>query len=309
MRRPKVLITGATGVIGTALATGLERAGYDEVVRVSSADADLTDVHQTEELFKIHSPELVFHLAARVHGLMGNLVNKAQAYVENTRINTNVVDAAQRCGARKIVAMGSTAVYSDAVPLPMTEADVWLGEPHASEAAYAHSKRGMLAQLYAYHEQYDLDFAYCISTNLFGPNDKFDEAWGHVIPSLVSKFHRAAETSTAVTVWGTGLATRDFLYSADAAQALILIAENFTGPINLATGQAHTIAHAVELLTKISGLRSNVIWDTAKPDGQRERLYDISKLKELGFNPAFSLEQGLAETYQWYAENCASARR
>ncbi|MFC0400948.1 GDP-L-fucose synthase family protein [Paraburkholderia rhizosphaerae] len=305
----KVLITGAGGVIGRALEKELRDAGYSNVVSITSKDLDLRDQVATEDAFKAMQPTLVFHLAARVYGIMGNMSNRGIAYLDNVRINTNVVDAARQTGCRKVVAMGSTAIYSDRVRLPMSEEEIWIGEPHYSEAPYAHSKRGMLAQLAAYKEQYDMDYAFCVSTNLFGPHDKFDEKFGHVIPSLVSKFYRAAELDQPMSVWGTGKAERDFLFSSDAAYALRLIAERHSGAINLATGESHTIRHTVDTLCEISGYRGTVEWDATKPDGQKLRAYDVSRLDALGFKPRVKFEDALAITYDWYRNNVASARK
>ncbi len=305
----RVLITGAGGVIGQALQLELASAGYRNVTAVTSKDVDLKDQTATENLFSTARPALVFHLAARVWGIMGNLANKGIAYLENIRINTNVIDAARMYGTQKIVAMGSAAIYSDTVTLPMSEDQIWKGPPHYSEAAYAHSKRSMLAQLEAYHDQYGLSFAYGISTNLFGPHDRFDEKFGHVIPSLISKFHKGQADGEPISVWGTGKAERDFLFSHDAAFALRLLGEDHQGPINLATGNSVTIRRTVELLQDISGYRGTVEWDATKPDGQRLREYDVSRLKALGFKPRHSFEQALSITYDWYRDNVSRARR
>jgi GDP-L-fucose synthase len=209
----------------------------------------------------------------------------------------------------KLVAMGSAAVYSDLVPLPMSETDLWLGPPHWSEFGYAHAKRAMLAQLDAYRDQYGMEYAFALSTNVYGPNDKFDEQYGHVIPSLVSKFYRAATTGEAPTVWGTGTATRDFLYSRDAARGLRLMLEQATGPINLATGTSVPIRAAVETLQAVSGFAGTVNWDATKPDGQVVREYDTHKLTELGWSPMLSMTEGLTETYQWYATHFPNVRK
>jgi GDP-L-fucose synthase len=240
---------------------------------------------------------------------MGNIKAQGQAYLDNTRMNTNVVEAARLAGATKVVAMGSTAVYSDSVALPMSESEIWKGPPHYSEAGYAHAKRGMLAQLEAYKDQYGLDYAYCVSTNLFGPHDKFDEQHGHVIPSLLSKFLRANRSGGPVTIWGTGTPQRDFLYSKDAALALRMIGEGFTGAINVATGHAISIFDTVGLITEVSGFKGAVEWDRTKPDGQKLRSYDVSKLAALGFQPRYSLRDALKESYEWLAANAAKARR
>ena len=305
-----ILITGAGGVIGRALFEELKaKGGGRPIMAITSAAIDLTDFENTVSFINQYRPEIIYHLAARVSGIMGNLKSQGQAYFDNIRINSNIIEAARISGVKKIVAMGSTAVYSDIAPLPMREEDIWLGPPHSSEAGYAHAKRGMLAQLQAYYDQYGLDYAFCISTNLYGPHDRFDEHHGHVLPSLISKFYRAAKFGGAVTVWGSGSPRRDFLYCKDAASALRLIGEDYTGAINMATGTNVSIREIAELIGLIAGSEIEIRWDASKPDGQRLRDYDCSKLRALGFLPKYDLEAGLEETYRWYAENFEKARR
>ncbi|MHC2089586.1 GDP-L-fucose synthase family protein [Methylobacterium sp. CM6244] len=305
----RILVTGAGGLMGTALIDELSQNSGKTVIGVNSDDADLTDFEATCRLLKKTSPDIVYHLAARVAGIMGNMKAQGQAYFDNIRINTNVIEASRLAGVAKVVGMGSTAVYSDVVPLPMREESVWFGAPHSSEAGYAHAKRAMLAQMEAYRDQYGMDFAFCISTNLFGPNDKFDEKNGHVLPSLISKFHRAVKEQKNITIWGTGTPERDFLYTKDAARAMRLIGENFSGAINMASGNAISILETANLLKRISGLEEALDWDRSKPDGQKLRSYDTSKLQSLGFSPKYDLESGLTETYNWYSENVDRARR
>lgn len=305
----KALVTGASGLMGRALVAELRSAGYDDVIGLTSRDADLTDFDATHAVMQAHRPYIVYHLAARVSGIMGNMRAQGQGFLDNVRMNTNVIEAARLAGARKIVAMGSAAVYSDMIKIPMQEEEVWIGPPHASEAGYAHAKRAMLAQLDAYREQYGLDHAFCISTNLFGIHDKFDEQHGHVLPSLISKFHRAARENNSVTVWGSGTPKRDFLYVKDAALAMRMIGERFSGPINLATGEAISIAEVAQIIHRISGGQQEIRWDRSKPDGQKLRGYDISKLRALGFKPRYTLEEALRETYEWYSEHAGTARR
>lgn len=304
-----ILVTGASGVIGTALIAELRSSCTDEVRGVKSIDVDLSDLSKTVAAFSYWKPETVYHLAARVYGLMGNKAHSATSFRDNIFINTNVIEASKLCGVRKIIAMGSTAAYSDATQLPMREDDIWVGPPHPSEAAYGHAKRAMLVQLEAYWEDYGLDFAYCISTNLFGPGDRYDEQYGHVIPSLISKLHRAKQSGTPLTVWGSGKPRRDFLYAKDAARAMRLIGESHHGAINLATGSSCSIAQMVSDLVAVADFRGDVIWDSLKPDGQLARQYDVSRLRSLGFTPQYSLRDGLRETYQWYAANYPNIRR
>lgn len=295
-----IVITGASGVLGHALTDHLRAAG-EEVVPLSSAEVDLCDSAATTACMREFSPRLIFHVAGRVHGLGGNSKYPAEMYYDNIRINSNVVHAAHKCGAKKIVAVSTIAIYSSDAARPVSEASIWEGRPHASEAAYAQAKRSMLAQLEAYEAQYGLAFAYPIMTNIYGPHDRFDPQYGHVVPSLVAKFHAAARNGGVVGVWGTGAAERDFLYSEDAAAALAVIGEHHEGPINVATGGTVRIREVVEALQTISGVDA-VEWDSSKPDGQMLRNYDVSRLQSLGFAPRVSLQEGLKRTYDWYCE-------
>ncbi|MDP9095092.1 MAG: GDP-L-fucose synthase [Pseudomonadota bacterium] len=304
----KTLVTGATGLLGTALVAELRHAG-DDVVALGSHDADLRDTASAEAIFARHRPEIVYHLAGRVRGIMGNAGAQGVAMLDNLRINTNTIEAARRVGVRKVIAMGSTAIYADAVATPMREDDVWAGPPHKSEAGYSHAKLAMLAQLDAYREQWGLDFAYCVCTNLFGPNDRFDERHGHVIPSLISKFHRAATCGGRVTVWGSGTPTRDFLHVGDAAAALRRIGAAGSGPLNVASGRSVSIRDVAEMIAEVAGYRREIEWDTSKPDGQLHRAYDVSRLRALGVLPGRDLRDGLADTYAWFSTHADEARR
>lgn len=301
-----IVITGASGVLGHALTDHLRAAG-EEVVPLSSSDVNLCDADATIACLKNLAPRMVFHVAGRVHGLGGNSRYPAEMYFDNIRINSNVVHAAYEAKAQKIVAVSTIAIYSSDAPRPVAETSIWEGRPHASEAAYAQAKRAMLAQLEAYQAQYGLAYAYPIMTNIYGPNDRFDPHYGHVVPSLVAKFHAAAQDGGTVGVWGSGAAERDFIYSQDAAAALALIGEKHDGPINVATGKTVRIREVVKTLQAISGVDA-VEWDATKPDGQMLRNYDVSRLQALGFEPQVSLQDGLKRTYDWYSEAYPNVR-
>ena len=302
-----ILVTGAGGVLGRALLAHLREEGRDHVA-VESKQVDLRDADATRRAFEAVRPTIVYHLAARVHGLGGNTRYPAEMFTDNIHINTNVIEAAHRSGCRKIVAVSTVAIYSSDVPRPTGEDAIWLGPPHHSEQAYGHAKRAMLAQLDAFRAQHGLAYAYPILTNIYGPHDRFDVENGHVVPSLVAKFHRAAIEGGGVDVWGTGVAERDFIMSRDAARALLLIGDRYEGAINVATGSTTRIREIVDTLAELSGVR-DVRWDTTKPDGQLERLYDVTRLRTLGFKPIVPLGEGLRETYDWYASHFQHARR
>lgn len=303
-----VAVTGSTGVIGSAVVSLLTELGLT-VVGLSSKDADLRSFDEAQALFSSIQPRAIIHLAGRVRGVMGNSMAQGEMYLDNLRINTNTVEAARLIGVEKIVAMGSVSVYADGLVQPMREDDIWQGAPHHSEAGYAHAKRSMLAQLEAYHDQYGLNYALAVSTNLFGPNDRFDEIGGHVVPSLISKFYRAIKEGTSVTVWGSGTPTRDLLFSRDAAAALVLLLNEGSGVYNVASGSNVSIDQLASLLKEISGYRDEIFWDATKPDGQSARSYNIERLTDLGWRPETHLQDALRLTFDWYSLNEATARR
>lgn len=306
----RVLVTGGRGLVGQALQHSL-RAMDVEIVAPTSSECDLTDPAATNALFEAYKPDYVFHIAARVYGIMGNMNNKGLSIYDNVMINTNVVEASRRAGVKKIVAMGSGCVYPYPPPAEhLTEDMIFLGEPHHSEDSYAHAKRLLLSTLRAYKHQYGMNFAFVVSGNLFGPHDSFDIENGHVIPSLISKFYHAAQTGTTMLAWGTGKAKRDFTFSSDVADALVAIMERGSDAINMGSGRVNAIRDIIEHLADISGIgMKSVEFDTSKPDGQEYRYYDTNKLFALGFAPKVSLGEGLRQTYDWFAANHATARK
>jgi GDP-L-fucose synthase len=294
-----ILVTGSKGLVGTAMRNLFAERGYTAVVGTSSQVCDLRSYSETYGLFKAVQPKYLFHSAARVFGIMGNMNNQGRSYLENTLINTNVIEAAHCVGVEKITVMGTNAVYPFPPKLPFNERDIFDGRPHSSESGYAHAKRGMLAMLEAYGESYGIDWAYIVSCNLYGPNDRFDPVNGHVVPSLIRKFYEAKRDGTPVTIWGDGSAERNFLYVKDLARLSIVVMESVQDAINVGDGKVYSIRQLVETLSKISGV-TNIKWDTLKPNGQIFRAADLSRLNETGFKCQYSLERGLHETWEWY---------
>ncbi len=307
-RSSRILVTGGTGLVGRALTEALLTKGFTNVVSVGTKDCDLRDSIDVRRLMNQVSPDYVFHLAARVHGIGGNLRYKSDVLVDNVFINTNVVEFARQAGVKKIVAMGSGCVYPELKGVDeLTEDQIWMGPPHSSEDSYAHSKRVMLAQLEAANQQYGTVFAFAISGNLYGPYDSFNVEEGHVIPSLVAKFHNAKDLGVPVRVWGSGSAVRDFSFCEDTAFALIDILHNVEGPVNMGSGLIHSIKDIVDILQNLTGVE--VEWDSSKPDGQLVRYYNLDKLTASGFKAKTSLKKGVERTYRWYEENWMSARK
>lgn len=305
-RYSPILVTGSDGFVGSNLTHYLEAQGFRNVFGLTSSGCDLTDRRTTHLCFKESKPFYVFHLAAHVRGIMGNLRGQSEGFLRNVLINTHVIEACQIHRVKKIVAMGTVAMYADEPHDPnrgFCEGEIFDGPPHESEYGYAHAKRAMFAQLVTS----GIPFAVPVSTNLYGPHDRFDIETGHCVPSLVRKAFEARRDGTPLTVWGDGSARRDFLYIKDVVRALHTIMDNGTGPINMATGVTHSVKEAATILADCA--KVPLVFDTTKPTGQVTRNYDISSLRGLGFKAEYLLEEGLRETYRWYAENEAVARK
>ena len=297
----KILITGANGLVGTALVEELKSQGDTDLFLLTRELCDLTDFQAVKSLFQTIRPKIVFHNAAAVYGIGGNLKNQGAIFLDNILINTHVIEASRLAGVNKIIAMGSIAAYPDPKSEPVKEDQIWEGLPHSSESSYGHAKRAMLAQLIAYRENYGMDFAYVISTNLYGPNDKFNSQNGHVIPSLIRKFYEAKKEDKNVVVWGDGAAARDFLFSKDMARALVLIMSKFNGCINVASGKKVLIKDVVELLSDYFSMHGKVEWDRKMPNGRTFYEIDLTRLKSIGFEPVYSYQEGLLETLEWFS--------
>jgi GDP-L-fucose synthase len=307
-KNDRILVTGAKGLVGSALVEHLKWEGYGSVIEVARDNCDLTDTKATREFFERARPDYVFHAAARVYGLGGNQKNKALSFYDNVLINTNVVDASHRVGVKKIAVMGTGAVYPYPPPgQPFTEDMIFMGEPHHSEDSYSHAKRAMLGMMRAYSESYGLEWAYIVCCNQFGPRDRFDAENGHVVPSLIKKFYEARSKGGNVTVWGNGSAQRDFMYVKDTARIAMAIMERIKGPVNIGSGSIITIRDVVDMLTEISGMQGRVTWDASKPNGREYLGYDLSKIDGIGFSCNYTIRKGLEETWAWYSAQAGGA--
>jgi GDP-L-fucose synthase len=303
----RVLVTGGGGFLGGAVLAGLRERGADHVVAPSRADYDLRSAADTDRMFAEHEPDLVIHLAARVGGIGANRERPADLYLENLLMGTYVLDAARRAGTAKTVMIGTICSYPKLAEVPFTEDQLWTGYPEESNAPYGIAKLAQLAQAQANREQYGQNVIYLMPTNLYGPGDKFHPAVSHVIPALMKKCVEAEEAGEDhIEVWGTGQASREFLYVQDAAEGILLAAEHYDGPepVNLGADRETPISELVEQLVTLVGFAGELRWDTSKPDGQPRRRVDPGRAAaEFGFKAQVPLDEGLARTLAWFRDH------
>jgi len=296
-----IIVTGSAGFIGNAVVSELREQGYKNIIALTRRHVDLLDSKETDRVFTELRPSKVIHCAGLVYGILGNMNNKAMSYYENCLINTNVVQASHSCGVKKIVGIGTGAVYPDLGSAePLVEADIFNGRPHHSENSYAHAKRGMLAMLESYGESFGMSWAFPILCNVYGPKDNFDEVNGHVVASLIHKFYEKSLVHESVEVWGTGTAKRDFMYVGDVARAIVYILESFEGAINVGSGEISTIADVVDHISSAANMPKAFYWNPNKPNGQDCRMYNLTKLSSIGFKPKYDLQAGISKTWSWY---------
>ena len=309
----RVLITGGSGFLGSALTEKLKERGAKEVVSLGSTDYDLMRQSEVERMFDDHSPDLIFNLAARVGGIGANMERPADLYLSNLLIGTYVLEEARKRGTPKIVLTGTICAYPKFTPVPFQESALWDGYPEETNAPYGIAKKALLVHAQANRQQYGQNAIYLLPVNLYGPGDKFNEAVSHVIPALIKKCVEAKERGDSeIVVWGTGTATREFLYVDDAAEGMILAAELYEGaePVNLGSGQEVSIKELAELIARLSGFEGELRWDSSKPDGQPRRRLDTSRAeKEFSFTAKTSLEDGLRTTIDWYVSHREQAER
>lgn len=307
----RVLVTGGTGFLGRVVCRRLEERGARDIATPRSRDYDLTRADDTARMFARHEPDIVIHLAARVGGIGANRERPADLYVSNLLMGTHVIEAARRYGTPKTVLIGTICSYPKYTPVPFKEEDLWSGYPEETNAPYGIAKKALLVHARANREQFGQNCIYLLPTNLYGPGDKFNEGVSHVIPALIKKCVAAAESGVdRVEVWGTGRATREFLYVDDAAEGIALATEHYDGPdpVNLGTGEEISIADLARVIARLTGFEGELVFDPTKPDGQPRRAVDASRARAaFGFHATVPLEDGLRTTIDWYRANRAVA--
>ena len=301
-----VLVTGGNGFLGTVVVNQLRAVGA-HVTAPTHDEFDLTVPGNCEKMLLAAKPSHVIHLAARVGGIGYNQAEPAPLYLDNLLMGTHIIEAARTCGVEKTVMMGTVCSYPKFTPVPFQESSFWDGYPEETNAPYGIAKKAHLVHAQVNAAQYGQSFAYLIPTNLYGPGDKFHPSVSHVIPALIKKCVEAHETGAdKIDVWGTGSASREYLYVEDAAAAIVLAAEIHDGtePINLGSDREITIRETAETIAGITGFHGELVWDSSKPDGQPRRRIDPSRAEQLlGWRAHMPFREGIQRTVDWYLAN------
>jgi GDP-L-fucose synthase len=300
----RVLVTGAAGFLGSFVLDQLEKSGADRS-KIRAWDLKDADLRKWDSCVKaVKDIDVVIHLAARVGGIGLNREIPGTLFYENAMMGIQLIEAAREARVGKFVALGTICAYPKFTPVPFKENDIWNGYPEETNAPYGLAKKMLLVQSQAYRAQYGFNSIYLLPVNLYGPGDNFDPRSSHVIPALIRKFAEAKDKgSKNVEVWGTGNASREFLYVADAAAGICLAAEKYNGPepVNLGAGFEIKIKDLVELISRLMEFKGEIVWDKTKPDGQPRRMLDVSRAEKLfGFRAKTKFEDGLRKTIDWY---------
>ncbi len=303
-RTPRILVTGGGGFLGRQVLDALERRGYTDVHAPRKADYDLTRESAVAAVYGDVRPDVVVHLAAIVGGIGANQARPGEFFYQNLVMGAHLMEYARQSGVEKFVAVGTICAYPKFAPIPFREVDLWDGYPEETNAPYGLAKKMLLVQAQAYRQQFGFNAIYLLPVNLYGPSDNFDPTSSHVIPALIRKCERAvASGSESIEVWGTGSATREFLYVTDAAEGIVAAMERYDDPdpVNLGSGMEISIRDLVGEIATATGFTGEIRWDTSKPDGQPRRRLDTSRAWErFGWRAATDFPTGLRTTVDWY---------
>ncbi len=306
----RICVTGGAGFLGRAVCAALNVCGVADVFVPRSREFDLTRAEDVARLFDQSRPDIVIHLAAEVGGIAANRVNPGRYFYANLAMGLHLIEEARRRGVEKFVQVGTVCAYPKHCEVPFREESLWSGYPEETNAPYGVAKRALGVMLDAYRTQYGFNGVYLIPVNLYGPGDSFDPETSHVIPALIRKFCEAADKDIeTVTCWGGGLASREFLYADDAAEASVTATaiHNDSQPINLGTGHEITIADLADLTARLCGFTGRIVWDATRPDGQPRRQLDTARAAALlNWQAKVDLEEGLRRTIDWWCDRCTT---
>lgn len=306
----RIYVAGHRGLVGSAICRRLQSDGCTQLLTRTRSELDLLNQSAVDRFFASEKPEYVFLAAAKVGGILANATYPAEFLRENLLIQTNVIDAAYRHGAKKLLFLGSSCIYPKFAPQPIHEDSLLTSALESTNEAYAVAKIAGLKMAQGYRQQYGFNAISLMPTNLYGPNDNFDPETSHVVPALIRRFHEAAQKNAPeVTLWGTGTVRREMMHVDDLAEACLFLMQNYDRPeiVNVGTSEDVTICELAQMIAEITGFRGCIVQDTSKPDGTPRKLLDVSRLNALGWRARIALPEGLGQTYRWFVSHIATA--
>lgn len=313
LKNKRILVTGGSGFLGSFVVKRLKKIGCRNIFIPRSKDYDLVRMNCVEKVYKDARADIVIHLAAKVGGIGANRENPGKFFYDNLMMGAQMMEVGRRVGIEKFVAIGTICCYPKFTPVSFKEENLWDGYPEETNAPYGLAKKMLLVQSQAYRQQYGFNSIFLLPVNLYGPGDNFDPVSSHVIPALIKKCIDAkSQGNSKITVWGTGKATREFLYVKDAAEGIVLATQIYSKsePVNLGSGFEITIEELARMIVRLTGFKGKIFWDKSKPDGQPRRCLDVSRAKkEFEFTAKTSLEEGLKKTIEWYIANRSAKTR
>jgi len=305
----RICVTGGAGFLGGYVTEKLRRRGCENILVPTIEKYNLVKSGDIKRMYDDTRPDIVIHLAAIVGGIGANREHPGKFFYENLMMGVQLIEQARLRGIEKFVAIGTVCAYPKFTPVPFKEEEIWNGYPEETNAPYGLAKKMLLVQSQAYRAEYGFNSIFLLPVNLYGPRDNFDPASSHVIPALIKKCVDAIESGADyIECWGTGKASREFIYASDAAEGILLATEHYNGPeaVNIGSGFEITIKELVEKIASLTGFKGQIRWDSSKPDGQPRRCLDTSKARELfGFEAQTSFDEGLKATIEWYKQTRA----
>jgi GDP-L-fucose synthase len=305
LKSKKILVTGGNGFVGTNLKLMLDKMGL-QYYAPSKKEFDLRKEDDVKKLIESYKPNIVLHLAGKIGGIGANKAEPGTFFYDNIMMGTLIMEQSRIGGVEKFVGLAAGCGYPKYLPVPYTEEDFWKDLPDENSIGYSMAKKNLIIQSWTYREQFNFNSTILLPANLYGPHDNFNLETSHVVPALIRKFIEAKENKqSSVVVWGSGKASREFLYVEDTVKAIIdAISLNESGPFNLGTGKETSIKELVEVIAKELDFNCDIIWDSSKPDGQPRRFYDMTKFKNtFGYVPNTDLSEGIKKTIEWYGKN------
>lgn len=307
----KIYVAGHNGLVGSAITRKLKENGYTNIVTRTRDELDLTDQTAVRSFFETEKPRYVIDSAAKVGGIKANMTYPAEFMYENLQIQNNIIWSAKETGVEKLLFLGSSCIYPRNVEQPMVEESFSTGSPEPTNEAYAYAKIAGMKLCEYINAEHGLDFTSCMPTNIYGVGDNFDPETSHVIPSLIHRMHEAKiNNQPDVTIWGTGVSRREFLYVDDLADAIVWLMENYSEKqfLNIGTGEDISIKELAYKIKELVGYEGDLVFDVTKPDGMPKKLLDVTKLHKAGWHHKIQLDDGLRHTYAWYLENINSKK-